>query len=359
MNYSGIGLGASVALLWGVADTVAAVAARRIGTSSTTLIAQAGGLCSLALVGVLASGQLALFALSPTALIQSVLIGVLLGLVGAGAYLGLYRSLELGPLVVVSPIVGGQGAVTLVLAVAFLHDRLDLVHLLLLLVILLGIVLTSTKVEQLVAQGRTPGAWLSSGVRFALLSMLCFGVLSFGLGAAATQIPGWFLVLFWARLFSLLFLTITTLVSSTQQGASERPRGAWGYLLAAGGGIVEVGGYIAFSFAAQLASTAVVGVCASLVPVIPLLYGIVAYRERVTFNQLVGIALSLVGLIALPLDQRQGGWTLLAMVMGGVGILGVAGGKQALRVLRSRASQERTDLPRLAAWTVPFEEGSE
>jgi drug/metabolite transporter (DMT)-like permease len=338
MEVLGVALGASVALLWGIADTIAAVAARRIGTYATTLIAQAGGLISLALVGVLASGQMSLFALSPTALTQSVLIGVLLGIVSAGAYLGLYHSLELGPLVIVSPIVGGQGAVTLVLAVVFLHDRLDLVHLLLLLVIVLGIVLTSTKVEQLVSQGRSLGAWLSSGVRYALLSMLCFGILSFGFGAAATQIPSWFLVLFWARLFSLLFLVVTTLASSPQQGASERTHRATGYLLAVGGGIVEVGGYIAFVFAAQLASTAVVGVCASLVPLIPLLFGVFAYRERATLNQLAGIALSLIGLIALPLDEGQGRWLLLAIAVAGAGALAVAAVKWAQQQVRARVA---------------------
>jgi drug/metabolite transporter (DMT)-like permease len=357
MNFAGIGLAGSVALLWGLADTIAAIAARRIGTMKTTLIAQAGGLIALALVGVLASGQMSLLALSPAELIQSVLIGVLLGIVGAGAYFGLYRSLELGPLVLVSPIVGGQGAVTLILAVAFLHNVLDWVHLLLLLVILLGIVLTSTQVEQLSAQARQLSAWLSVGVRYALLSMLCFGVLSFGFGAA-TQIPSWFLVLFWTRLFSLLFVAITALVTAPpSQTVEESQRRTRGYLMAVGGGIVEVGGYLAFVFAVQLTSTAVAGVCASLVPLIPLLYGVIAYRERVNFNQLVGIVLALAGLIALPLDQQLGKWVLMALGAGLGCVLGAALLGRASRAGQARALQERANQPLLyAPWTVPAPE---
>ena len=68
MNFAGIGVAASVALLWGVTGTIAAIAARRIGTHKTTLIAQTSGLISLTLVGVLASDGMSLDALSPTVL---------------------------------------------------------------------------------------------------------------------------------------------------------------------------------------------------------------------------------------------------------------------------------------------------
>ena len=362
MNFAGIGLAGSVALLWGLADTIAAIASRRIGSMKTTLVAQAFGLLALALVGSLASGPLSLLALSPVALTQSVLLGVLLGFVGAGAYFGLYRSLELGPLVLTSPIVGGQGAVTLILAVAVLHNVLDWVHLLLLVLIICGIALTSTKLDQLVAQGRQLSAWLSLGVRYALLSMLCFGVLSFGFGAAASAATSWFLVLFWARLFSLLFVAISALVApAAKQPAEERQQaeqevrpGTSGYLLASVGGIVEVGGYLAFVFAVQLTSTAVAGVCASLVPLIPLLYGISAYRERVNFNQLVGIVLALAGLSALPLDQQLGRWVLLALGSVLVCVLGVALLGRAIRAGQARVLQERANQPLVhAPWTVP------
>ena len=73
-------------------------------------------------------------------------------LVGTGAYFGLYPSFELGPLLPVSLIMGGQWAVMLLLTAVFLHNHLDLVHLLLLVVVLIGIVLISTQIEQLVAK---------------------------------------------------------------------------------------------------------------------------------------------------------------------------------------------------------------
>lgn len=354
MNFTGIGLAGAVALLWGVADTIAAVAARRIGTMRTSLLTQAGGLITLALVGVLLGGQVSLDGLSPTALIQSILIGVLLGIVSSGAYFGLYNSLERGSLVIVSPVIGGQGAVTLVLAVCFLHDRLDLIHLLLLVVILLGIILTSTNANELLSQGRHLSAWLSVGVRYALVAMLSFGVLSFGLGAAATRIPGWYLVLFWSRLFGLFFLAITSLVSvSPRSSAGDDLHRAWVYLLAASGGSVEVGGYIAFVFAARLVSTAVAGVCASLVPLIPLLVGVFAYRERVAFNQLIGIALALGGLIALPLDGGQVKWLLVAVVV--VALVGTVV-YLVVRLVRARVRSETTLVQQLQPWSVPVQE---
>jgi hypothetical protein len=75
------------------------------------------------------------------------------------------------------------------------------------------------------------------------------------------------------------------------------------------------------------------------VSLVPLAFGALAYRKRVNFNQFVGIALALGGLIALPLEQQQGKWLLMAIVVGALAAFGV---KRGSRGAWKRARAETT-----------------
>jgi drug/metabolite transporter (DMT)-like permease len=194
-------LGLAVALCWGSADTLATFFTRRLGTAATTLIAQVVGLVLAAGVTLLVG----LPALSARDLTLSILFGMVLGVVAALAYLTLYRALALGPLAITSPLVSGQGGVTLLLAVVWLREPLAGWPLVCLLVTGAGILLSATNGHEV--QHLALRTLLSPGVAMALVSMLCFGVFAFGLMQAAT-VTTWLLVVLWSRVFSCLFLSI-------------------------------------------------------------------------------------------------------------------------------------------------------
>ena len=85
MERLGVGLGLAVALLWGSADILAALAARRLRTFKTTFVSQSIGLLALLAFGTVAFWLWHLpFTL--TALVLSTLIGIFTGLCAALGY---------------------------------------------------------------------------------------------------------------------------------------------------------------------------------------------------------------------------------------------------------------------------------
>jgi drug/metabolite transporter (DMT)-like permease len=220
-------LGLTVALLWGGADTVATIATRRVGSSTTTFVAQLVGFLLLAVFGLAFAGRLGLWPDTLSVLSVSVLWGIGLGGVSALAYLTLYKSLSHGLLAVVSPVISAQGGVTLILAIVLLQEHLEGFQMLFLLLTFVGVILASMNVRELVKMRLK--SLLGPGVRYALVSLLCFGALSFGVGLAARQ-SNWLISVFFIRCFSFLFLTAILRSQSPEKRAKQSR--ALGYFLA-------------------------------------------------------------------------------------------------------------------------------
>jgi len=114
----GVAFGLATALCWGTVDVLAATAARRGGSfpvvlgfqvvSSVFLVVLAAATGAL---GDASAGDLPFF--------------VALGAIGAVAYVAFYRALSIGPISVVSPIASGYAAVTVLLAVLLVGERLS------------------------------------------------------------------------------------------------------------------------------------------------------------------------------------------------------------------------------------------
>jgi drug/metabolite transporter (DMT)-like permease len=293
-------LGLTVALLWGSADTLATYATRKIGTAITTFVAQIAGFLLVAVFGLACAGRFGLLPLPAHALNESVLWGVVLGGVSAGAYLTLYEALSTGPLAVASPVVSAQGGVTLLLAVMLLHERLGSFQLLFLLLTFVGVMLASLNVREL-AQLHLR-ALFGPGVRFALISLLCFGVLAFGLGLAARQ-SNWFLSVLLLRCFSCLFITLLKPPDSSEEAGQDSS--AWGYLLAALVGCFDMGGLAVFSLATASGSIGVAGMICSAYGVIPLLAGVFLLRERIHLSQVLGCLWLVIGLAGEAAPTRE------------------------------------------------------
>src|SRR5579863_1893004 len=216
MQPLGIGLGVTIALLWGTADILATLAARRVGTFKATLISQSSGLLALFSFAAIVFGIWRMtFTLSAYA--TSALIGLLTGFCAALGYFAFYRALEIGPMALVSPLSAASSAFTLLLAALLLQEHLSFGRLVLVMMIIIGIVLASTSLAELrVLLGKPGSSFWSRGVCWALVATLAFGAMDFGIGASAS-ISGWFLPVLWTRIFSILFLTLIPLCRRHRQ----------------------------------------------------------------------------------------------------------------------------------------------
>jgi drug/metabolite transporter (DMT)-like permease len=217
--------------------------------------------------------------------------GLALGALGVISLAALYRGLALGPIAVVAPVVASYVAVTVILVVVFLGERLTTPQLLAASVVFAGVVLTSTDARQLrVTLGRP-----IPGVRIGLLAMLGFGVWS-AVFAIATRQYSWIPIILLLRLVSLAMI-------GSYVGARRIDLGAFrdrtALVLATTVGILDTlaNALFAIGIGSGYASLAATGT--GIYPIIPAVLGMVALGERLAPNQYAGIGLLVAGLAAL------------------------------------------------------------
>jgi drug/metabolite transporter (DMT)-like permease len=282
---NGFVLGTLSAIAWGTTDIFVTYVSRRAGFFRTLLLSQFLGVCLLVVIAIAigdfpgaSTGQLlALAALAPVALV---------------AYGGFYRALELGPIAIVSPIVSANGAVVVILALLVLGETLSAGQALGCVLVLGSIVLAALEPRAVIEE-----AGAGSGVRLAIVASAAFGGYLFGLAILSEDL-GWLAPI-------LLTRAVAVAILATVEVAGPVPRvERMGGLLVLGclaAGILDAIGYLAFNRGAEIGEVAVTAAAASAYPVIPVIVGLLALRERVATHQLVGVAGVIAGMVVLSL----------------------------------------------------------
>ena len=280
---NGFLLGASAALVWGVTDILVVQSARRVGVVRTLLTVQASGVLLLTLLAVLLGEDLSLSGQQWAAITA-------LGALSVGAYLGFYKALELGPIAIVSPIASSNGAMIVVLAVIVLGESLTAGQTVGIALVLTFIVLASAEP----AAERLSG---TSGIRLALVATVVFGLYLFFLTTLADEL-GWLLPILLTRAVAV---TLVVALFAARPDGRERPLGKPVLVACAAAGALDAVGYLLFNRGAELGEVAITSAAASSYPLIPILVGLIGFRERVAWYQLVGVGGVLVGMVVLSL----------------------------------------------------------
>jgi drug/metabolite transporter (DMT)-like permease len=276
--------GLTAALGWGVADFGAAVVGRRLGSFSTAVTAHMAGLLTLLVL---------LVGLRPTWSTPPVVIAWMAGngIIAAGAYLLLYRALELGPVALVSPVVAAYAVITIALAVTFLGESLPGIVTIGAFTTVVGVVLTSTDLRKL----RRPSPIGRSGLRYAIASMALFGVATFLLGRYAQEV-GWLPALTLSRAFSTASLVAVAVFVRGARGDGPVISAVAGAALV---GVIDVLGGAAYARGTELGYLSIVSAASAIFPLIPVVGGIILLRERPAASQLAGVTLVVGGLLLL------------------------------------------------------------
>jgi len=307
-DLDGLLLGLSAALGWGMADTVATVASRRVGS----LRAAAGML----LTSVVVLALLAL--LTGTALPDDPAIAALslaCGMVAAVAYLAFFTALRHGPISVVSPVVSTYGGLTVVLSVLLLGESPAPGQVLGVAVATTGIVLASVTFRGGLRGARPAGP----GVAFAIVALVAFAALTVTM-AGPVRVAGWLPVLLLARIANTATMWTILAVSRLRPAPAPAPASAPAPapLVASGGrplvapagttrregfvdrraialvvavGLLDVGAFILFAIGLQVAPTWLIGISSSFGPVVAVTAGVALFGERPRPAQWLGIGL--------------------------------------------------------------------
>jgi drug/metabolite transporter (DMT)-like permease len=221
---------------------------------------------------------------------------VALGAVGWLSYLAFYGALAIGPISVLSPIVSGYAAVTVLFAVAVVGERLSLGQTAAVIITILGAMICSANVREITQA--TIDRRAVSGFALALTAMVLLGGFVFGVSYYHARI-GWLGPIFLARGFAALFLVAHL---ACRGGLRSVPRlsgklAATIALLAA----LDTGGYVFFNLGVDHAPTSVVATASAPYALVPVLMGVSILCERPTATQWSGVALVTLGLITLGL----------------------------------------------------------
>lgn len=279
--------GVGAALGWGIGDYAGALSSRRIGVLWTSLGMQILG-TALYATGLAAIGQF------PTITAAAVPWAIALAAIGSSALFVFYKALALGPIAVVSPISASYAAVTVILVVAFLGERLSAAQIVAISVTFVGIVLASSDFRAIM---RTLGRPLP-GIRLAFVATLGFGLYGAALAAATREHDGLELVLL-ARIASAVLLAAAVVATRAAVPTDRRP-GTLGLLLLIG--IFDTAANVSFVLGVEAGYASIVATGSGLYPVLPAFLAILFLGERLVPNQYLGIAITVAGLVALGLS---------------------------------------------------------
>ena len=280
----GFVLGTLSAITWGLADVLVTYVSRRGGFFKTLLLSQIFGLALLVVVA-LALDDL------PGPSTAQLLALVALGPVAVAAYAGFYRALELGPIAIVSPIASANGAVVVLLAVLVLDESLTAVQALGCMLVLGFIVLAAREPSSAPSEGN------GNGIRLALIASIAFGGYLFVLATMSDEL-GWLVPILIARSVTV---AIVCAVAVARPPPSPGALGRLGVLGCVGAGLLDACGYLVYNRGAEIGEVAITSAAASAYPVIPILVGLFALRERIAWHQLVGVGGVLCGMVVLSL----------------------------------------------------------
>lgn len=245
-------------------------------------------------VGTLALGA-SLLALGrwPPLTPESIPIGIGLAAVGSFSLFLLYRGLALGPIAVVSPIVASYSALTVVLVVVFLGDRLTAEQTVAIGIVFAGVLLSTADLRAVVATFRRP----LPGVPISLLATVGFAIWGALFAAGTRQHDGMALILVGRA------SAIVMMAAAIAAARRERPRefGPTSAVLVVTVGVFDTLANVAFMLGVQTGNAAIAITGSGLYPLLPAVLGIVRHGERLAPNQYVGILIVVGGLVALGL----------------------------------------------------------
>ncbi len=217
-----------------------------------------------------------------------------LGAVGWLSYLTFYTALSIGPISLVSPIVSGYAAFTVLFAVALGGERLAGIEGAAVGLTVAGVVLASTDAHTKAVAA--VDARVVKGLGLGVIAMMLFGGFVYGVSYRRPRV-GWLPALFLARAFSGLFLLCQVIA---RRRSIRRPSLTWnvaGIIVLIG--FVDTAGYACFSIGVRHAQTAVVATASAPYALVPVVVGVKLLRERPSRAQWLGLAAVGSGLLLL------------------------------------------------------------
>ena len=292
----GLLTGLSAALAWGTLDVITALGSRVVGSLRVTAGMQF-------VTAVIFGAMVVITGTTLPSDARSIGLAVLLGMIGAGAYLGYFTGLQFGPIAVVSGMVAAFGGLTVVLSVLFRGESLTLLQAAGATIATVGVLLTGLAFDGGVRSVRFAGP----GVVFAVIALVLFSLMAITTDIALETMT-WLQVYSIARgvnaaigIGAIVLLTLAghRLGGRPVDGPSWPPTRVIGAITIAG--VLDVLGLIAFAIGLETAPTWMVSLAASFGPAVTILVAVALLGERLRPVQWLGLAGILIGMVTIAI----------------------------------------------------------
>ena len=272
----------------GVADVISAGLTRALGVLRTVFLLQMFGVVGM-LVFALFTSQLESISANDLLLMAGLTVLVVF------FYLGFYKALQLGPIALVGPIVAAHSPVVVVLAVIFLGERISEWQIAAIVAVVFGVVMASVDVPAL----RSGRKVIGLGVGLAIGVSIAAGFWQFAIAAVSKEM-GWFAPVFLTRVFMVCILIPVVVIRREQPWVGLNRKLAAAIIVVAA---LETLSLLAFTRGSEIGIVSIVAAASTAYPVIPIIGGIVLFKERLSpiqFGGLFVVSLGLLGLTLLP-----------------------------------------------------------
>ena len=288
--YVSVATGLAAAFCWGTADYMSRSQSEVVGYFRTIIYSMLFTLVTVLLLVPFISPSIEF---PPYPVLALIVVGVL----NFVAFVFLYRAFHTGVVSVVAPTVYTYPAVTAVLAVAILGTSISSIQVAAIAVIVLGVILLSTRFSELRAYTHGTGApKLTRGVGLALGASVFFGMVYIGIGYAAPRVSVVLPVIFLRTIAVLAGLILAPVL---RQEVRPTRRVLSAKMIAMG--VLEAFGFLAFTYGIATAggSLPIITALSGMGGAVATGYGLTFLKERLEFNQIVGVLLSLLGVFTL------------------------------------------------------------
>jgi drug/metabolite transporter (DMT)-like permease len=284
-------IGLASALVYGSADFLGGLAAKRMSAVLTTAIVALVGLAVLGL-GVLVVGG--------TWSVAAVLLGALSGVTGAIAIGLLYACLAIGPMSILSPLTAVVSAIVPVTAGLLGGERLGVIGYVALGLALVAIILVGFVPERGAVRPSIKGVLMAIGSGAGIGAFLIIinqapddsGLIPLVFNRAVSA----------AIMFSVVLAT-WLIARHRRGGALDPQRGAWrtGLVLAIGCGVLDALANVGLLIGIRIGELSVIAVLTALYPAGTIILAAIVLKERIAPVQYVGLALAIAagGMLAL------------------------------------------------------------
>jgi drug/metabolite transporter (DMT)-like permease len=283
----GILMGLIAMLCWGVADFLQAIPIRKIGSLKTMFLGSLLGLI-ITIIFFIYYLLIGKFSITSTDFIL-LCIGALFDSMAIYFFL---RSFEIGEISIVAPISASYSFVTITLAILFLGERLSFAKIIATIVIISGIMLTSTDLRKLKSLHTV------KGVKESLVALFGWGIYFFIIGIVSKTID-----------FMNLFI-VTGLVNGLIMSGFAAVKGGIVKLkdlnsnlslIFIANAVIYTIAWFAINYGVTKDLVSLVTPVSSLYPAITVILAVLVFREKLLSNQKLGILTILAGIFLISL----------------------------------------------------------